>query len=269
MAATHINANLEPIMYHFADTLVHCCRDEDGLMEVIDSYGVRSLHFGTRPKQSSMALDEPERLELPYVRAMLAPLLFTEAPCHILMLGLGGGSLAKFLLENYPKCSIDVAERRAEIVRIAHEYFELPRTERLKTHVADGCAFFAEKAKQTPGHYDLIFIDGYDHEGMDQSINASDFFSACAALLKPKGAFSINMWGSHAPTLRCSMDLLRTCFPERSLVLPVLNKGNVIGIGLREGLPTPVLHRTHSKAKALEIQLGIEMPFLYQRLRSL
>ena len=60
--------------------LVHCQRDAEGLVEVVETHGVRSLHFGSSPRQSAMALDEPDRLELSYVRAMLAGLVYAPEP---------------------------------------------------------------------------------------------------------------------------------------------------------------------------------------------
>ena len=61
-------------MEKYGGTLVHCQRDEQGLLEVVEAYGVRSLHFGSAARQSTMSLAEPERLEMPYLRAMLIPL---------------------------------------------------------------------------------------------------------------------------------------------------------------------------------------------------
>ena len=75
-------------------------RDAGQLIEVFDDGKSRSLHFGTPARQSSMALDAPDRLQLPYTQAMMAFLLFQPQPEAVLMVGLGGGSMAKFLLRH-------------------------------------------------------------------------------------------------------------------------------------------------------------------------
>ena len=99
-------------MEKYGGTLVHCQRDEQGLLEVVEAYGVRSLHFGSAARQSTMSLAEPERLEMPYLRAMLIGLAFVPAPCRCLILGLGGGSLARFLAHHLPSARIEVVELR-------------------------------------------------------------------------------------------------------------------------------------------------------------
>ena len=46
-------------MYKYNGRLVHLSHDEEGILEVVEENGVRSLHFGSSPKQSSMLLAEP------------------------------------------------------------------------------------------------------------------------------------------------------------------------------------------------------------------
>jgi len=61
---------------------------------VTERLGVRSLHIGSDTIQSSMRLARPHDLELAYTRSMMAFLLFTGCLRRVLMVGLGGGSLA-------------------------------------------------------------------------------------------------------------------------------------------------------------------------------
>src|SRR5690606_153767 len=63
---------------------------------VSDSRGVRMLHVGGEAIQSAMRLDDPFALALDYTRCMMSFLLFVPQPRDALMIGLGGGSLAKF-----------------------------------------------------------------------------------------------------------------------------------------------------------------------------
>ncbi len=249
--------------------LVFSERDAEGVLEVVDAFGVRSLHFGTSPRQSAMALDNPERLELAYVRAMLAALIFVPVPHRVLLLGLGGGSLARFLISQFDQCSVDAVERRPGVVDIARTYFGLPRDARLSIEVAEAVEHTESLARVLEAAYDLILVDAYDHQGMDSSVNAEEFFSACARLLRPTGVVSINLWGSHNASLRQSTDLLKHCFPGKAYRLPVPNKGNVIGLGLGRELPKPDPVMLLPRAKALEIQMGIEMPYFLRNLKSL
>ncbi|MFM8331403.1 MAG: hypothetical protein ACKN9T_06915, partial [Candidatus Methylumidiphilus sp.] len=174
-------------MQRHGGELIYHARDDDGALEVVDSHGVRALHFGTPPRQSALSLNDPQRLELAYVRAMLSPLLFADNPQNALVIGLGGGSMARFLLEQFPACQVDAVERRAKVTLIAHAFFGLPRDPRLRVFTADACLQVDALARQTTPAYDLILIDAYDHIGMDTSINAIGFIGGCARLLRPQG----------------------------------------------------------------------------------
>jgi len=63
-------------------------------IEIVEEGGVRVLQIGGNAIQSAMRLDAPDRIELDYVRAMMVFLLFRPGPREVLMVGLGGGSMA-------------------------------------------------------------------------------------------------------------------------------------------------------------------------------
>ncbi|MFZ4701038.1 MAG: hypothetical protein ACOYMG_13390 [Candidatus Methylumidiphilus sp.] len=256
-------------MQRYGGRLIFHGRDEEGVLEVVDVHGVRSLHFGTSAKQSAFSLDDPSRLELAYIRAMLSALLFANEPGKVLLIGLGGGSLAKFLLESFPKCRVDAVERRAAVVDIARTYFGLPDDERLVIRVGEADQWVEEQRLREGEMYDLILIDAYDHLGMDSSINALDFFSDCVGLLRQTGTLGMNLWGSHPVSLRQSLGLLKTCFPGRALRLPVPNRGNVIGFGLGKLLASDKLKGLEPRAVQLENRTGLEMKYFLRNLRSI
>ena len=64
--------------HKYDGVLIHQDYDDDGAIEVIDADGVRSLHFGSIPRQSSMLLSDPNQLYLEYARTMSSWLLFKE-----------------------------------------------------------------------------------------------------------------------------------------------------------------------------------------------
>ena len=256
-------------MQRYGGELIYHGRDEHGVLEVVDAHGVRSLHFGTSPKQSALYLRQPDRLELPYVRAMLSALLFIGDPGKVLLIGLGGGSLARFLLEQFPGSRVDAIERRSSVVKVAHDYFGLPHDARLVVHIGEANQLVETLGMHSGGEYDLILIDAFDHLGMDPSINALDFMLACAALLHPMGVLDINLWGSHPVSLKQSIALLKTCFPGKSLRLAVPNRGNVIGFGLGLESPNVKLKQLEPRARELEFRTGLEMPYFLRNLRGI
>src|SRR5689334_22221343 len=72
--------------------------DGDGIQRpyIIEEDGERRLHFSRASVQSVMSLQDPNALLAAYTRKMMAFLLYNPEPAHILMVGLGGGSLTKF-----------------------------------------------------------------------------------------------------------------------------------------------------------------------------
>ena len=76
-------------------------RDAKPSIAVSESRGVRTLHVGGEAIQSSMRLEDPYALALDYTRCMMAFLLFHPEPREALMIGLGGGSLAKFFHKHF------------------------------------------------------------------------------------------------------------------------------------------------------------------------
>jgi hypothetical protein len=70
--------------------------DPDRLKPFVHEDGrMLSLHFEISSIQSRMSRDDPVALQLACTQAMMGFLLFVPAPARMLMLGLGGGSLAK------------------------------------------------------------------------------------------------------------------------------------------------------------------------------
>lgn len=247
-------------MYKYDARLIHQSHDDDGILEIVEGDGVRSLHFGTLSRQSSMALAEPERLVLAYVRAMTAWLLFKESFEAALIVGLGGGSLAKFLLHHFPGCRLYAVEYRKSVVKIARSHFGLPLDNRLKIVIDDGGRFIRQRTETLREKFGLIFLDAFDQEGMAHSMRSIAFFDACKSLLKPDGILVLNLWTTDKPLYDACADWLDSAFNSKVLFLTVHDRGNTIGFVFNEGTPVYELNRLRSRALALEQHYHIEFP---------
>ncbi len=253
-------------MGKYGGTVIHSRRDEAGLIEVVEAHGVRALHFGTESRQSAMALAAPERLEFPYLRAMLIGLVWVPAPRRILVLGLGGGSLIRFLLSHYPEARIEVVESRAAMVEVAREYFGLPEQPGLSIGIADGGEHMNRLVSKGDPGFDLILVDIFDDEGLAPAVMRHDFFAAVISLLCTGGVACVNLWSSHAVSFRAVMRLIKLYFPGSAFSLPVMGRGNVIGVGLQREAGCPRLKDCLPMAQRLEQCLGIEFSRLLHRL---
>ena len=252
-------------MNKYGGTVIYQTRDEIGPIEIIDTHGIRALHFGTEARQSAQDLAEPDRLELPYLRAMLIGLVFVPVPERILILGLGGGSLARFLTSHYPETRLEVVELRPAMIEVARRYFGLPEQPNLRIEIADGGESIMQRAS-AQGTYDLILIDIFDDQGLAPSLMDPEVFKALAHLVKPGGSLAVNLWSSHVEDYRTVMRLLKQHFAAGALSLPVLGRGNVIGIGLGGDATRYDARLCQERARRLELRLGVEFTRLLRRL---
>ena len=252
-------------MRKYHGTLVHRSRDADGPIEVVDDGVIRTLHFGNDVRQSSMALHDPVRLMLLYTQAMMSCLLFQPDPKRVLLIGLGGGSLAKFLLHHFPRCKVDAVERRAAVVKLAHGYFQLPETPRLRATVDDACEHLKQRTRL---RYDLVFLDAYDAKGIAADSIGPEFLAACRIRLAPQGVLVGNLWGGDRRYYKRALANLTACFDNRPLCLPSEGTTNVIT--LSAPTPLPPLHPKSLPAhvRPLEERTGLKLGRYARALRS-
>jgi spermidine synthase len=257
-------------MYKYEGLLIHESHDDEGIIEVIEHKGVRSLHFGSHPRQSSMLLTDPYKLELNYVRAMTSWLLFKPTlDDDALIVGLGGGSLTKHLLQHFPECRLKAVEYRKSVVKIARSYFGLPLDPRLKIIVDDGGDYIRQRSDAYREHYSLLFIDAFDHEGMASSICNEAFFDACKALLKIDGILVMNLWGgTHNPEFQQVSLWLGRVFDWQTLFLPIRDRGNIIALAFNDYSPRYSMKELRTNALELEQQYQIEFPTFLKDLKK-
>ena len=163
--------------------VIHSACDEFGSIDIVDESTARTMHFGSRARQTTMFLRDPVALALSYTRYMLSGLLLSSVPRSVLMLGLGGGALARFVRHHWPGCRISAVEKRALVVALAREYFALP-DEHFAVHVMAAEEFLAGKR---PAEYDWILVDIHDRNGMSPALREPEFFVRCRALLGARG----------------------------------------------------------------------------------
>ena len=251
------------LMSYFSADKIHSVRDAEGVIEVVDERQVRTVHFGSLARQSTMFLKDVNALALAYTRCMMISLLFCPPPRTALVLGVGGGSLPKFLLHHFPQCRVDAVDKRQKVVEVARTYFSLPDSPNLQVHIGDGVAYMDAGATQ----YDLLVVDLHDSEGMAPAVFQSTFFTTCHQRLGANGILVINLWcGRREGELKQIQQRLGEAFAEQVLYLPVANKSNCVALGFKGGLASEPLPELRQKARALDAAFGIELPNLLDQL---
>lgn len=236
-----------------------------GSVYVTERFGVRSLHIGSDTIQSSMRLARPNDLELAYTRSMMGFLLFHPAPRRVLLVGLGGGSLVKFIYHRMPETVSEVLEVNPDVVAIARRFFQVPASDgRLVIRVGDGAEFVARAG---PG-YDAILVDGYDGDSQVEELSSRAFYGACLRRLHAHGVLVVNLWGSDR---RFNDYLVRieTTFPAGTLCLPAEKPGNIITFAFRDPPGDPRWDTLEARARELEARFGLEFGKFVRGLRKM
>jgi spermidine synthase len=158
-------------------------------VEVSEEDGVRSLHLGGDAIQSSIRLDRPDDLALDYTRAMMAFLLFQPLPREVLMIGLGGGSMARYIHQRMPGTRTTVVEINAKVLAAARSMFHFPADDvRLKVEIACGADYLADHAESA----DVLLVDGFDDGKQPAVLCTQAFYDAACAVLRPGGVMAVN-----------------------------------------------------------------------------
>ena len=234
-------------------------RDAEGSIEVIEHAGVRYLHFGTHAHQSAHDLANPRALVLECTRRMAASLLLIEPPRDVLLLGLGGGALARFLHEALPDCSILAVERRALVVELARRYFDLPGGERLQLRVGDAVDAVTALGER---RFDLVLVDLFTGRGPDESVLSTCLFQHCRRSMRPDAALASNYWSRDMPPLDHPGNVIARCFPSAARLHSP--EGNRVLFGLPAWPPDVVGAPARARARALTKRTGVDFELLRQ-----
>jgi spermidine synthase len=156
---------------------------------VYRKHGTVSLHFDPIAVQSEMRRDAPDELVLPYTQTMMGFLLFKPKPQRIALIGLGGGSLAKYCYARLPEASILVAEINPDVIALRDVFCVPQNNERFQVRCEDG----ADLVRDASTPFDVLLVDGYDVNGQSPQLCSQRFYDECYRSLAPGGVMAVNL----------------------------------------------------------------------------
>lgn len=205
-------------------------RDVDGVEALPRKPFVRrrwrttELQFVHGVSQSRMLTADPDRLLIDYTRTMLGALVLAPQPRSIGIVGLGGGSQAKFCHRQFPQARIEAFEVDPDVLALRHR-FRIPQDgDRFRVLLGDAAAFLPGRR----GAYDLLLVDAYDRDGIPPPLSTARWYADCAASLAAGGAASFNLYCDDVDR---HLALLREAFDGRLLVLAEPRQSNRVAIG--------------------------------------
>lgn len=180
-----------------------------------------SLHFNLGATQSQMLTADPFGLALDYTRVMMACLFFVPVPKTILMIGLGGGSLAKYCHRNIPEAHTTVVEINPDVIALRETFLIPPDCDRFQVICADGANFIRECQRQ----FDVVMVDGYLHDGVPDELCTQDFYDACRSALTTQGVMVANLDGS-AENYQALLSRISLSFDDSAIAIPAGGRCN-------------------------------------------
>jgi spermidine synthase len=230
---------------------------------VSEERGVRMMHVGGEAIQSAMRLEDPFALELDYTRCMMGFLLFHPAPRRALMIGLGGGSLAKFFHRRLPRTRCRVLELDEREIAAARSLFHVPPDDaRLSIEHGDGIEALA------PECCDLLVVDGFEDESTPAALVSQEFFDAAWLALEEPGALVMNFMDDDAK-LDQHLQRLEHSFGGAVIAFQSLRDPNIVVIALK-GAPGSIAWRElRTRAAALEQAYALPFTRYVERLRAM
>jgi len=230
---------------------------------VSDARGLRTLHVGGEAIQSSMRIDDPFALALDYTRCMMAFLLFHPEPQEALMIGLGGGSLAKFFHRQLRRTRVRVVEVDERIIHAARQHFALPPDDgRLTVSLGDGAEALS------PECCDVLVVDAYHDEHHVPQLASGEFYDGAFIALRDPGVMVINYMDDDR-LFDQYLQRLELAFGGAVLAMPALYDPNILVFALK-GMPAEVAWRElRARAERLEARYGLPFTRYLPRLRGM
>lgn len=237
----------------------------DFSIDIRENRGLRTLHFDKRWMQGAMRITRPWDLELEYTQVMMACLLMRDESCfprNILLIGLGAGSLTKFLYRHCPLAHLTVVEIDGRLVQVAREHFGLPH-DPLRLHlVIDDGVDYMKASDQT---FDLILVDGFNEHAHPGDLNSLPFYQACRSRLSEQGLLVVNLIGlCHG--VKGGFAHIESAFDDRALMFPKCKSGNTIAFAAPAGVINISLDELKKRSLAFAQRTGLALLLTISRL---
>lgn len=147
----------------------------------------------------------------------------------ILILGLGGGSLAELIQKYWPQAKVIGVDIDPLIVNLGKKYLNLAKVKNLEFIEEDAGKWVAKQKKK----FDLVLVDIYKGEKIPKQFKEEKFIVQVGKLLKPKGVSAFNHLYSYNDKKDAHLlgEKLRKFFPA---IVSICPEANIIFVCFKE-----------------------------------
>jgi spermidine synthase len=230
IAAVCLAAPLRQAQAQPRGDLVHERTSRYYTIQVVDypDEGRRVMLFSrARGIESSMLLEDPDALDMDYCRTMAAALALPAQCKDVLLIGLGGASLPKFIQKQFPDLQLDIVELDPDVVEVAQQYFDFKGSPNTRVLVLDGRLFLKRIEKK----YDVILLDAYAGDRIPFHMTTLEFVRLVKSRLAPGGVVATNLWDpARTRFLEAEKKTYQMSFPQTYL-FDAAGSGNIVIFG--------------------------------------
>jgi len=155
--------------------------------------GTVSLCFKAGSIQSQMREEAPVDLLLTYTRIMTSFPKFHPLPRSIAMIGLGGGSMAKWCHRHLPHADITIVEINPHVIALRYRFYIPEDDHRFRVLCEDGADYVARAPQKT----DVLIVDGFNLDGQPPELCSQAFYNNCYHALTSSGLMIVNLCGDN------------------------------------------------------------------------
>jgi spermidine synthase len=234
---------------------------------LVENRQTRSLCFAIDGTvQTEMYLDEPETLVSAYTRKMMGFLLFRKCPREVVMIGLGGGSLAKYCHRHLPSTRMTVVEINPGVIALRSHFQIPPDDSRLRVINEDGSAYVAAMARSNQST-DVLLVDAFDRQGIATAVTERSFLQDARRVLSTHGIFVMNLVAD-LDVCKRYIEKIRSVFGGPVIAVAIESSGNMVVFAGRALRNRRRLSAATRNARHIEARLGLHFPTLLQRTRE-
>ncbi|MES9968859.1 MAG: hypothetical protein ABW092_02425 [Candidatus Thiodiazotropha sp.] len=156
-------------------------------LEICEYDGLRWIRFTDGSIQSVMLIAEPAYPLLSYIQGLICSLLFVQKPTKLLNLGLGSGSIERFILSQFTEMELLSVEIDASLIELSKQHFHIPSDHRVVQMPAQ------HYLETNQLNFDILLSDLYPGQESNNAYLSPDFIMLAARALNEEGVFAVNL----------------------------------------------------------------------------
>jgi spermidine synthase len=143
---------------------------------------------------------------------------------NILILGLGGGTVAKFSNKYWPEAKITGVELDPEMVRLGEKHLGLMNV-KVETYIQDAFEYLSNRKSKISNHFDLVFIDIFTGRSVPEKFTTESFVKEVKKILTNNGVavFNCLYGGQNTSKTEKFVKILKKVFSDVDAVYPIAN----------------------------------------------